>query len=637
MKHLLTILMVLAALLVKAQNVVIAEAESTADASAILDVQSDTKGILIPRMRENQRNLIDLPATGLLVFQTDGASGFYFYDGARWVHLVTDESLSGEITSTGSGKIITDTERDSLKSALQQELDPVFSAAISDAGSGKVMSDAERTMLNTALQTETDPEFKAVVTGIGSGKIITDTERDSIKTALQKAEFTSHPSSNLTSSGSNKVITNAERTSINDWNASEAKKITKSGSKEVITGSERDSIKTALQKVEFTGHPAYNITMSGSGKVITGTERDSIKSALQKVEFTGHQAYNITHSGSGKVITDAERDSLKSALQVIDYEKSVISNLIIGRKDSVGVGLSSNFPGIDFNRKWDDDLEAYTAIDFDNYFSAINQNPATGDLRFLMGNKPANHSEYAQFVAAVIDTAGRMGLGTTTPQQTFQVKGTGSFLEGDYGEFTIKPYGNRGTSLTLQHNSTEGDSRNVINFSDQILNDRGYIMHQSNNGVSTLNLGFVANGATTTTLKLTSDEITYNKSLTLSSDKRLKRDITDLSESLSKVLQLRGVHFYWNTQLENDENRIQTGFIAQEVEKVFPELVHTDSEGFLSVNYIGFTSILLESIKEQQAMIEKMQNKSILDNAALEAKLLSLSEEVENLQKLITN
>lgn len=56
--------------------------------SAQLEVQSTDKGVLIPRMTESQKNVITNPATGLLVYQTDGANaGFYYYDGTQWVHL----------------------------------------------------------------------------------------------------------------------------------------------------------------------------------------------------------------------------------------------------------------------------------------------------------------------------------------------------------------------------------------------------------------------------------------------------------------------------------------------------------------------------------------------------------------------
>ncbi|HEX2532541.1 MAG TPA: hypothetical protein VHK69_02330, partial [Chitinophagaceae bacterium] len=48
-------------------------------ASSILEIRSTTKGLLIPRMTMAQRNAIPSPATGLLIFQTDGTPGFYYY------------------------------------------------------------------------------------------------------------------------------------------------------------------------------------------------------------------------------------------------------------------------------------------------------------------------------------------------------------------------------------------------------------------------------------------------------------------------------------------------------------------------------------------------------------------------------
>lgn len=59
------------------------------DSSAILDVSSSTKGLLIPRMTSVQKNAIVRPATGLLIYQTDGSSGFYYYNGANWLLLIT--------------------------------------------------------------------------------------------------------------------------------------------------------------------------------------------------------------------------------------------------------------------------------------------------------------------------------------------------------------------------------------------------------------------------------------------------------------------------------------------------------------------------------------------------------------------
>lgn len=60
------------------------------DNSSILDVESDEKGILIPRMTALERIGITSPAEGLMVYQTDDVKGFYFYDGASWDRMLKE-------------------------------------------------------------------------------------------------------------------------------------------------------------------------------------------------------------------------------------------------------------------------------------------------------------------------------------------------------------------------------------------------------------------------------------------------------------------------------------------------------------------------------------------------------------------
>jgi hypothetical protein len=57
---------------------------TTPAASAALDITSTTQGLLIPRMLAGDRTAIDTPATGLMVYQTDGTAGFYYYNGSSW-------------------------------------------------------------------------------------------------------------------------------------------------------------------------------------------------------------------------------------------------------------------------------------------------------------------------------------------------------------------------------------------------------------------------------------------------------------------------------------------------------------------------------------------------------------------------
>ena len=62
--------------------------------SAVLDINSSEKGLLIPRLSINQRNSIAGPAVGLMVFQTDEKSGFYFFDGNNWKPLNDNDAKS---------------------------------------------------------------------------------------------------------------------------------------------------------------------------------------------------------------------------------------------------------------------------------------------------------------------------------------------------------------------------------------------------------------------------------------------------------------------------------------------------------------------------------------------------------------
>ena len=94
MKAILTCLGLFALMNVSAQSpgISINSDGSNADGSAILDVKSSSKGFLMPRMTEVQKNAVSNPASGLMIFQTDGESGFYFYDGTSWSNLSKGEA-----------------------------------------------------------------------------------------------------------------------------------------------------------------------------------------------------------------------------------------------------------------------------------------------------------------------------------------------------------------------------------------------------------------------------------------------------------------------------------------------------------------------------------------------------------------
>ncbi len=95
------------------------------------------------------------------------------------------------------------------------------------------------------------------------------------------------------------------------------------------------------------------------------------------------------------------------------------------------------------------------------------------------------------------------------------------------------------------------------------------------------------------------------------SDGRFKEDIEPLKSSLEKITRLRGVTFKWKAEKEGYEKgfggKKQIGVIAQEVEKVFPELVYTDAKGVKSVAYENLGPIMIEAIKELKQINEKQE------------------------------
>ncbi len=119
---------------------------------------------------------------------------------------------------------------------------------------------------------------------------------------------------------------------------------------------------------------------------------------------------------------------------------------------------------------------------------------------------------------------------------------------------------------------------------------------------------------------------------THSSDIRLKQNIEKLGNVLPSIKQLQGVTF----NFKNDPQNIsQIGFIAQDVEKLFPQLVTTDSNGFKSIAYGQVSAVLVEAIKEQQNIIETQQEEiDALKQRVSE--LEKLKAEIDQIKSLIT-
>jgi hypothetical protein len=95
-----------------------------------------------------------------------------------------------------------------------------------------------------------------------------------------------------------------------------------------------------------------------------------------------------------------------------------------------------------------------------------------------------------------------------------------------------------------------------------------------------------------------------------SSDSRLKDNKTILTNPLDKVSKLNGYEFDWIPMLGIHENEgHDIGLIAQEVEKVLPEIVKTRDNGYKAIRYEKIVPLLIEAIKELSAEIDKLKSK----------------------------
>jgi len=123
-------------------------------------------------------------------------------------------------------------------------------------------------------------------------------------------------------------------------------------------------------------------------------------------------------------------------------------------------------------------------------------------------------------------------------------------------------------------------------------------------GTNTLTGTTFLNGQVTLNGKDLEAELALGKSLPPSSDEQLKENISTIQNPIDKVNALRGVDFNWK---ENGKKQI--GVIAQEVEKILPELVEMRPDGYKGVHYDNVVGLLIEAIKEQQKEIDELKEK----------------------------
>ena len=256
---------------------------------------------------------------------------------------------------------------------------------------------------------------------------------------------------------------------------------------------------------------------------------------------------------------------------------------------------------------------------------------ASGDYSTAMGYQTEASGDYstARGLGAKATNGGSMatgnyttasGVGSTATGNSTQASGDWSNSIGevttasDYNSFVIGRYNLLGSTVT--NSATEFSTDNTAFVIGNGTYD--YSTQQINRSDA---LTVLFDGTTT----IAGD-------LSINSDARLKANIISLGSTLAKLLQIDGKTY----TMKKDENKKQKiGVLAQDIEKVFPELV-SESNGVKSVNYQGLVPVLINALKEQDSKMNERENKMNEQDTKLNKQQAEIDELKAIVNKLIT-
>ncbi len=236
------------------------------------------------------------------------------------------------------------------------------------------------------------------------------------------------------------------------------------------------------------------------------------------------------------------------------------------------------------------------SLDDHVFYKGDNGNSSSTELMRLKGN-------------------GALGIGINNPTYTLEVN----------GRMNIHSGGSNATSAGIWfNNNTNTSNTGFIGMEND--NSIGFYGTGTPNGwgmVMEISTGNVGIGTSSPSQKLhVLGNILASGTIT-PSDSRFKKNINPVENALAKLQQLNAVTYQMNSQAfpewNFDDNR-QYGLIAQEVEKIFPEMVKTiDNKGYKGVDYVKLIPVLLEGIKEQQKQIEILKNQNLQQQLKIES------------------
>ena len=614
------------------QNVGINATGATPDASAILDVSSTTKGMLIPRMTTANRTAITTPATGLVVYDTN-LNSFYYYNGTAWIWLLSSGSgwsVTGNSGTTAGTNFIGTTDAiDFVVKTNATERVRVTSGG--NVGIGTSTPNAALQLGNVlsnrkfVLWEDANNDHQIYGFGINSFMLRYQVASTSADHAFYAATNSTTSNELMRIKGNGNVgIGTSTPTSlldINDVGSNPRMRFRLNNSGTGFTLGYNNGVPEAYvwnelnTRMVFGTNNAYAMVIEAGGNVGIGTTAPSSKlEVVGKIYSTGAGA-----ECSAQDRTNGTQYTLYGTGGVMRFWRGDFGD-IIGMTSAGDVGIGTIAPAnkLQVNSTTNTSMvqtsnssTGATASDgavfglFNS--SAYVYNRENSDLTFGTNNARR----------VTITAGGNVGIGNTNTAAAVPLavggNGTNVYSTDIWSENNIHVQGNEGmlpggrgrlrvgSAWNYAGIYTEATSTGANN--DLVLGASSQWTRIGPGGGAFQSL-YIPNGW----LQLAADLAQKPGTSTwiISSDERLKTINGSYTKGLAEIIKLNTITYkYKNVGEKKFEDKVlqttQIGFSAQEVQKIFPEAVGVDQDGYLNLNIHAILVAYVNAIKELDA------------------------------------
>jgi hypothetical protein len=624
-----------------AQNVGINQNGSAAHASAMLDITSTNKGLLIPRMTTNQRTGIPTPATGLLVYDTD-INTFMYFNGSGWTSLSAAAAPGGNEWKV-QGNSGTDPSINFVGTIDSTPLN----FRLNNLRAGKIDFIGNAFFgFKAGLNSTTGGNNVAI-----GGDALSSNVAGSYLIAIgDSALFANNGGYNNTAVGSRALSQNTGGTdntaigrfALNYNKTGNANTALGSYALQRNTGSNNTAAGTAALAINTTGsnnnafgYFALHDNIDGQGNNAFGTLSLQKNTSGTSNNAMGYQALKSNTTGMGNI---AMGSSALYANQDGDFNLAIghlaltnnttghhnnaignnalVANISGQYNTAVGsAALNQGTSGIGNTAIGGLAMQANTASSYNTClgynatlsgFANLTNATAIGSNAFVSGSNSLVLGSIAG-VNGALSTI-NVGIGTTTPKTRLQIEdGLPSGYGSNDGYLVIGSQ----LGINLSFDNNEILARSNGSSAPLFLQTLGGYVKIGSGGNPNYQLELSTNSAGKP----------GSNTWTIVSDARLKKDVKDFKDGLSVIKQINPVWFRYNGEAGIKDTAQFVGILAQDIKKIAPYMVGEkklkDEKGNQSsyLNYDGnaMTYILINAIKEQQQMIESLtkQNQEI--------------------------